>query len=265
MVITLPSVSDFKPVKGENIMTEYTTEQLVTRWEDQRTLKNMMGKYVNCLILNREQDIFELFWSTRKDTCLNFNDGAYIGPDAIKSYYQACCDRNMLVARLLSARFPDKLGNLTDEQLYGIGPFKVKPLASPVIEIAGDGETAKGLWYCQGAYNDVEACGPVARWTWGYFAADFIREEGIWKIWHLSYTNDVDCVCGESWGKPAEIHPTLPEFAALEDFSYPEYTIRKNIRDYYSPSRPHTDAPRIPEPYHTFAETFSYEITEERA
>ena len=31
-----------------------TLEFLVERWEDQRTIKNLMGKYVNCLLLNRQ-------------------------------------------------------------------------------------------------------------------------------------------------------------------------------------------------------------------
>ena len=239
-------------------MQNYTTEQLVQRWEDQRALKNLMGKYVNCIILNREQDIFDLFWSKKEDVCLGFNDGAYLGEAAVRGYYQACADRNMLVAKLLQKRFPGQLGNLTDEELYGVGPFKVKPLASPVIEVAGDGRTAKGLWYSQGAYNDVETCGPLARWTWGYFAADFVREEEGWKIWHLSYTNDIDCVCGDSWAEAPKERAALPEFAPLADFAYPAYTVSKTYRELYSPERPHTDCPPIPQPYHTFSETFSY-------
>lgn len=241
-------------------MIQFTTEQLTQRWEDQRALKNLMGKYANCVILNREQDIFELFWSREEDICLSFNDGAYVGVEAVAGYYQACYTRNALVAKLMQARFPDKLGQLSEEELYGTGPFKVKPMACPVIEVAADGKTAKGLWYCQGAYNDVEACGPVAHWTWGYFAADFIRTDAGWKLWHLSYTNDVDCLCGQSWGKEQQALPALPEFAPLADFHYPPYTVEKTLRVCYTPQRPHTDCPPIPEPYVTFADTFSYGI-----
>lgn len=241
-------------------MIQFTTEQLVQRWEDQRAIKNLMGKYANCVILNREQDIFDLFWSREADICLSFNDGAYVGADAVSGYYQACYERNALVARLLRDRFPEVLGQLSDEEVYGVGPFKVKPLACPVIEVAVDGKTAKGLWYCQGAYNDVETCGPVAHWTWGYFAVDFMRTGTGWKIWHLSYTNDVDGICGQSWGKPQQILPELPEFAALSDFHYPPYSVVKNLRALYTPDRPHTNCPDIPEPYDTFADTFSYGI-----
>ncbi len=236
----------------------YTTEELTRRWEDQRYIKNLMGKYANCVILNREDDVFRLFWSTGEDVSLGFNDGWYIGKDAVKGYYGACTERNALVASILQKRFPERLGGKTAEDIRGIGPFKVKPMACPIIEIAGDGKTAKGLWYCQGAYNEVESCGPVAHWTWGYFAVDFIREADGWKIWHMQYLNDVDSLCGQSWGKPQKPYPELPEFAPLKDFRYPPYTRKETLREYYSPRRPLTEAPKIPEPYRTFADTFSY-------
>ena len=52
-----------------------TTEQLVQRWEDQRNIKNLMGKYCNIVILNREGEIPERFWSAREDISLGFNEG----------------------------------------------------------------------------------------------------------------------------------------------------------------------------------------------
>lgn len=236
----------------------FTTEQLTGRWEDQRAIKNLMGKYANCVLLNREGEIFERFWSRADDVYLGFNDGYYEGPSAVAGYYAACRARNALVARLMQAKFPEHLGGKSDEEIYGAGPFKIRPMACPIIELAGDGASAKGLWHCQGAYNDVEACGPLAHWTWGYFAVDFVREDGAWRILHLLYAGDVDCICGQSWGKPAEPLPDDPAFAPLRDFAYPPYTARLTLREMYSPARPLTQAPRIPEPYRTLSETFSY-------
>lgn len=240
---------------------DYTTEQLVQRFEDQRALKNLVGKYANLVLLNREGEIFHRLWSAEGPT-LAFNDGGYVGAEAVKGYFAACAERNALVGKLLQKRFPDKLGQLSDEELYGVGPFKVKPMACPIIEVAADGQTAKGLWCCQGACNDVEACGPRARWTFGWFAVDFRREADGWRIWHMQYVNDVDSTCGQSWGKPQTAYPELPEFAELGAFRYPEYTVKKTFRPLYAPDRPVTEAPRIPEPYETFAETFTYGIGE---
>ena len=241
----------------------YTTEQLVQRWESQRAIKNLMGKYANCVILNREHDIYEMFWSKSEDVSLMFNDGAYVGAEAVSAYYTACHERNALVAKLMQQRFPEVLGDKSEEEVYGVGPFKVKPMACPVIEIAADGKTAKGLWYCQGAYNDVETCGPVAHWTWGYFAADFLCEDGMWKIWHLQYLNDVDCICGQSWATEQKPLPDLPEFAPLGQFAYPEYTVKSQFRTLYSADRPVTPCPEIPQPYDTFVNTFSYGVGKE--
>ncbi len=241
----------------------YTTEQLTARWEDQRAIKNLMGKYANCVILNREQDIFGLFWSGGDDVSLTFNDGAYVGAEKVSAYYAACHDRNALVAKLMQKRFPDVLGDKSDEEIYGVGPFKVKPMACPVIEVAGDGKTAKGLWFCQGAYNDVEPCGPVARWTWGYFAADFRREDGAWKLWHLQYLNDVDCICGQSWAGEQTPYPDLPEFEPLKDFQYPAYSVKRQFRALYTKDRPVTLCPEIPQPYDAFENTFSYGVAKE--
>ena len=236
------------------------TEVLITRWEDQREIKNLMGKYANCLILNREGDMFELLWSTRPDVSLVLNDGAYVG-EAVRAYYVACAERTALVSSLLKKRFPEETKDLP-EGVANIGPFKVRPLASPVIEIAGDGDTAKGLWYCQGTYSEVEACGPVAHWTWGYFAVDFVKECDGWRIWHLQYLNDIDSLCGQSWLREAEPYPVLEEFAVLDEFQYPPYTVKKDFRPYYSPTRPTIECPSIPEPYGTFEETFSYGVEE---
>ena len=57
----------------------------------------------------------------------------------------------------------------------------------------------------------------MANWTWGYFAVDFIRENDGWKIWHMQYVNDVDCICGQSWGRASSLIPScrsLPRWAS---------------------------------------------------
>ena len=233
-------------------------EQLTRIWEDQREIKNLLGKYVNSLLMNWEERIFASFWSAREDVTLAFNDGVYRGSAAVRGYYEACSARNELVRKCMVARFPEKFADRTEEETKGVGPFKVKAAATPIIEVAGDGETAKGLWSCLGTHNDVESCGPIAHWTMGYFAVDFVREADGWKIWHLQYVNDIDCICGQSWGEKQVLPPEEEAFLPLRDFRYPPYTETKALRTLYSPERPLERAPRIPEAYKTFDETFSY-------
>ena len=239
----------------------YTPLQLAQRFIDQREIQNVMGKYAMMTMICKQTDITGKLWAQKADKpTLARNNGWYVGLEAIQGYYQAVADNLAAKARLLKTIFPAQLGGKSDQEAFGAGEHYPRPLTSPLVEVAADGQTAKGLWHCQGAYNDVETCGPVANWTWGYFAVDFIRTEDGWKLWHMSYTNDVDCICGQSWGKEKQPLPDLPEFAALADFHYPPYTVEKTLRELYTPARPHTDCPRIPEPYNTFAETFSYGI-----
>lgn len=240
---------------------KFSALQLVGRWEDQRDIKNLMGKYANCIILNREGDIYDLFWAKKQnDVCLGFNDGWYKGKDAVVGYYNAVRDRNALVASLIQKKFPEELGDKSEEEIYGIGPFKVRPVACPIIEVAEDGKTAKGLFYCQGAYAEVYSYGPSASWSWGYYAVDFVIEEDEWKLWHMQYVNDIDFTCGKSWGKPIKKMPDLPEFAPLKDYNMPPYTVKEPLRELYHPKRPLTPAPDLPAPYATFSKTFSYGI-----
>ena len=240
-------------------MQNTPTAILLEKWEAQRQIKNSMGKMANCILLNREAEIFDLFWAkTKEDVCLGFNEGWYAGAEAIQGYYAAEHDRCALVADCLQKAYPKVIGGKSADEIYGIGVFKARPLYAPVIEIADDLQTAKGLWYCMGTAAEVDTAGPVAHWTWGWYAADFVLEGEQWKIWHLQYINDVDCICGQSWGKPQTPYPDLPEFAPMASFRMPQPTVSTCLRPYYDPRRPITPAPEMPVPYKTFAETFSY-------
>lgn len=242
-------------------MKQFTLEQQVDRWEDQRDIKNLMGIYVNYIIMNDDAKVFADLWAQEKDdVAYGENAGWYVGPKAVAGYYQAVYERNVLVAELLQKKFAHEIGNRSAEENFGIGTFRDFPVTNPVIEIAADGETAKGLWYCWGSHAKIAAEGPTSNWTWGYYAADFVRENDKWKIWHLQFTNDVDARCGTNWGKPAEELPKLAEFAPLDDFKMPAHTIETTVRPSYSAVRPLTGCPRIPEPYETFADTFSYGV-----
>ncbi|GEM_PF-1823441 len=66
------------------------------------------------------------------------------------------------------------------------GKFESNLLGSPVIEIAGDGKTAKGVWISLmtvGKTHDNQDK-PQAMWIWWKIGADFVKEDGEWKIWH---------------------------------------------------------------------------------
>jgi hypothetical protein len=238
--------------------TERTPGVLIGAWESRRDVKNLMGKYANCLILNRNEEITELLWSKRDDIALGFNDGWYIGPEEIARYYTSETDRAKLVTSLLKKALSDKLEGKSEEELYGIGTFRVLPMSCPVVRVAGDGRTAKGLWYCQGSYAKTEVSGPVSYWVWAYYAADFVFEDGAWRIWHLKCLTDLCARCGSDWGKQAEPLPALTDFEVLNHFETAKPNKPEELWQVYTPARPLTAPLKLPEDYDTFADTFSY-------
>ena len=239
---------------------DMTTENIVRVWESRRDIKNLMGRYANDYLLNRQGLLFGRYWSGREDICYGRNDGWYVGREEIREYYNALAEKNKLIAEVLRKRFPEKLSGLSEEETSGIGEITAKPGSSPVIEIAEDLQTAKALWHIHGTYTNIDSRGPIANFLWGYYAVDYVLEDGQWKIWHMQEVYDVDSLCEQSWGKPIEAYPELPEFADMKAFSLPAPGVLKTLRRYYTPTRPIERTPRIPEAYATFDETFSYGI-----
>jgi hypothetical protein len=237
----------------------FTSEELVGRFEDQRDLRNIVGKISYCCVLKREKDIFPLFWSTRDDVCLGVNEGWYEGPEAVSGYFDAFHARTVYTTAFLKKRYPKQLGDKTDEEAYGVAMMNIKPVDTAVIEVAADGATAKGVWYVRGSNNELTTSGPVAFWTFGCFAVDFVRENGAWKIWHMQYLEDLSAPGGKDWGKKEpESYPPMEGYEDVEPFVKPAPTKPVQLRARYTPDRPFSVLVEPPVPYATFAETFSY-------
>lgn len=236
----------------------YTPEQLLTRWEARREIQNIMGKMTQSYLMMEEALIFGRWWSKREDVCLGVNTGWYSGKAAVQGYYDALGEKIQLASDLIAKAFPEKLAGKTREELYGVGQLGVKPVDTFVIEIAGDGNTAKGIWSLHGTFADMTPSGPVSYWDWGYYCVDFILEDDQWKIWHMQYLNDILSPTGGDWAGAPLSFPEEPAFAPLKDFHFPEPNVKATLREAYYPGRPFTPSPRLPEPYETFEATFSY-------
>lgn len=241
-------------------MIDYTlsAEQLVTRWEDRRAVQNLLGIFSQHFLIKQEQRIFSDLWSTGDDVVLGINQGYYVGRDAVAGYFEALYQRDVIANRILRRLFPDKVAGKTQEETQGIGSINYFPLDTPVVEVAADGATAKGIWALRNTYSAITPRGPEAYWQWGWVAADLRKEDGQWKIWHLLMLDDALTRAGTMPGKPYTPYPELPEFAEMQQWKLPEPTIAAAVREVYTSDRPFTQPPRMPEPYDTFAHTFSY-------
>lgn len=145
---------------------------------------------------------------------------------------------------------------------------------TPVIEVAGDGKTAKGMWYSPGMGLMTKVANGQATvggtFFWEKYAGDFVKENGVWKIWHLQMAYDFTPAIPKEWTQQYTLGTAtataeqkadevmreagermagaLPPGFTKPKFSYPAYSVK----------RPAIVYPQLPEPYYTFKETFSY-------
>lgn len=238
----------------------FTSEQLLDRWEDQRDVKNLMGRLSMSYCVKRERGMYEKYWSRRPDVCIGINEGWYEGSEAVAGYYMSLHENTAHQSRIVAKAFPSELEGKSEEELHGVGSMDYKPLDTAVVEIAGDRATAKGIWTIRGSHSRITDAGPVSFWEWGWFAVDFIREGDEWKIWHMQYVHDILNRQGTKLFGDIEPYPELAEFKGAGSMAEKLPNRPEKLRELYNIDRKFTPSPRVPEPYGTFCDTFSYGV-----
>ena len=240
-----------------------SSEELLTKWEKRRAIQNLMVRFFSeDYLMRRENKMYDTYWSKAADVCLGVNNGYYQGASAVKSYYKGLEERTKMESALIQKKYPQRLAGLSEEEVYGAGIMDMKSLVAPVIEIAGDDATAKGIWTIHGMNTKLTPSGQVSYWERAYVAVDFVWEDNQWKVWHLLYVQDLDTPSGSDWVGPYPEYPEVPEYAeAVKSFQFPEPNVKMTVYETYSANRPFYAPPAYPEPYETFAETFSYGLS----
>ena len=217
--------------------------------EDTTAIANIMGAFtfLNCYKQHKRQ--FEN-WSHNEPT-ITLNDGKYVGYEAVKAFFVDYHEAQTRWANeTMRKLFPEDLGGKSDEEIWAVGSNTVLNFTTPLIEVAFDGQTAKGMWYVYGSTTEVYSTGPKAAWNFGRCAVDFVKEDGVWKIWHMTMFTDIQCPVGGNWGKD-KMYPH-------EGVEIPEPTVKEHYYTGYGEDFLSLVEPPLPEPYDTFANTFSY-------
>lgn len=244
---------------------EMTTVEMAERALDVQEIQNVMSKHQ--LIRDNIEEL---------DTIWVKQDGPYAetakwtqpmgiweGKESIMSYYgTAAREGEIETLKAINKLYPDI--KVVPEN-YGIGTWGVNSPTNAVIEVAGDGKTAKGLWESNGPYisssvvdGKLEVHGT---WFWRKYAVDFIKEDGQWKIWHMNLVYDISSALDAPYGMD------YTKYQAPESDTYggggvpglpPPTKANPDPYQNWSPLRPPQNQPGIPEPYCSFNETFSY-------
>ena len=189
--------------------------------------------------------------ATPGEPTITLNDGKYVGYEAVKAFFVDYHEAQTRWANeTMRKLFPEELGDKSDEEIWAVGSNTVLNFTTPLIEVAFDGQTAKGMWYVYGSTTEVYSTGPKAAWNFGRCAVDFVKEDGVWKIWHMTMFTDIQCPVGGNWGKD-KMYPH-------EGVEIPEPTVKEHYYTGYGEDFLSLVEPPLPEPYDTFANTFSY-------
>jgi hypothetical protein len=208
-------------------------EKVAQRALDVLEIQNVVGKYAYFHMAGEEEKKYELFARKAPDVRVYFGEqGYWEGPDAPE--------------RAWGRRF----GGDSEED-HGkprVGMMPLHAPVTPVVEVAGDGNTAKGVWIGLGlsATVDKETGEPCCSWSIGKYGIDFIKEDGKWKIWHHHIYRLIrglgwDEKWSDQFKKPEPVFPPgpKPDGPAVDDNPYRPDTVQRLV-------------PAPPEPYETF-------------
>jgi hypothetical protein len=217
--------------------------------------------------------------------------GINVGYDAIWQFYVLNKEKsNQQILDEISKADPS-IKNIPENLGVG-GEWASHTQSTPVIEVAGDGKTAKGIWESPGLHFQAQVKdGKISKngsWFWEKYAADFVKEDGKWKIWHIAmyYENtppgwnaDTDTYEAKSAmggpggpggdqgrsGAPSGDKKAAGDAGKVAAELAPQTQVgqaytKSNPNPYkaWSPTKVPAIDPKFPEPYYTFSETFSY-------
>lgn len=228
--------------------------------DDYRQIMNAMGKHVFGYYGQIQEEELEKYWSQREDIVYAHGAMAYYGRENVYNYYTGMTDALKAQGREIAERF---YGKKYDAQ-YGPGYKVMNMLLSPYIEIAGDRQTARGVWmaFAYMTHLNKENGKPETSLGLSRYSAEFIREDGQWKLWHR-----VDhVVCGleylrtepNGFAKPAKEGQGAHEGPPVPKLTYVGQKTLVQKSSGGAPWEPSYPEPKIPEPYETWTEDNSY-------
>ena len=174
-------------------------EARIQRLEDIHELQQLLGRYEYLHTANRHDDVVPMFATTVPVKIEIPTWGIWEGEGAAYRCFHGF--HNWLG---VEANGPE-------------GEMMQHTLATPVIEIAGDGKTAKGVWMSPGHEAHNIGGSMVAIWCWGTYGEDFIKEDGVWKIRnHHVYLNiytlfDMPWTADEPFRPAGVLPPGFPD------------------------------------------------------
>ena len=236
---------------------EMTAAEMAERALDILEIQNTMGYHAVYGAPGGNHDTeLELIWS-QKDSDITFAGNGYIYRGTIdvhqNTYGYGTGTKNNSETMTQSQMI----------QTAAAGNTSFRTLTTPIIVVAGDGKTGKAWWYTIGWSADIRDGKGSSAWSMEKYGIDFLKEDGAWKIWHFHVYNDWDVPMGKDVAEYAIEQSKKTDKMAGGGMQakkgYEKYFTAKTFNEPYSVTRPPNPLkPRVPVPYCTFTDTFSY-------
>jgi hypothetical protein len=212
-------------------------------------IKLIVGKFVTiCQTRHRSPEYRKIseawtLFADRPDSTLELEEnGVYAGISHIRAWFEA---------------------------YYEAGPFVgvmyERDLASPQIVVAGDGQSARGVWEVIGFDTDPRCKesgsregAPAVMWNWGAVRADLLKIDGQWKIWHYHYYQRLNAPFYRSWAdyeKKAAVSGPFRDRPGYAGQNLPAPDAPPTYHNVYSTQTVQLPIPPAPEPYDTWPDT----------
>ncbi|KXT11914.1 hypothetical protein AC579_8583 [Pseudocercospora musae] len=149
----------------------------VARLKAKDDINMLMGRHTINHVAKNIRNTVNFFALDEPDVSVEIGDrGVYRGRAAITTLFQ------------------DQFGSAT---LKGnlLFPF----LTTGMVEVAGDGKSAKGTWRSPSVQAVMSEEGAEPIWLFGSYAVDFIKKEDGWKIWHFHWYRTIKCNHHKGW------------------------------------------------------------------
>jgi hypothetical protein len=205
----------------------------VRRLRAYQDVQNTMGRWMVAVNFRQSEQALTQFALERPDAWLEWADeGRFEGAEAITAITQEHLAASPAV------------GELDDYQL-----------STPIVEVAADLQTAKGVWWVVGIGAIPQrpsqsnlAGAPRAIWHFAMVAVDFISVEGEWKIWHLHWFRFVKTSYEQGW---------VDDLTMINRLNTPMHALSRPT-SYHNPYTPLTirdGIPAAPRPYGTWTDS----------
>ncbi len=208
-------------------MKNLSLEERIQRMEDVHQIQNLMGKYSYFHTADMQEETVALWAKHTPNTWVDVPSfGYYEGYEGLRRCYVGAHQSRGEEAR--------------------IGGMHMHTLTTPVIEVAADGKTAKGVWISPGhETGGPPGQKPQAFWAWLKYGADFVREDGEWKLWHMRVFGIFFTPYDKGW-----VECNISEAEPLPD-QY-KSDVQTEYWTNYKPTAKTVLVPVPPEPYDTW-------------